>query len=723
MMSPFRSMIQQWWPRPTSGSVHDVPRRCDQRLGKTVSTLLCMVLPATVLPGCLTVAPRLLFPRKLIPAFYDEVHSDTPKLNTQSTQTDESTQPSESTPAKGSSSAIKPTGFKSAALKGGLGSKSKHESARAQSESSNAFEPEAGTNAEAETNAVAESVAVDALPDGAGGAAAAGPGGSDPSATPPAASGTGDAAGKVNLDAGNFFPQSTSQDAGGTPPAGSGAKPAIENVPGSKVGSKLGSQAPKSAPISTPKSLPAEGEPATPMPKATPDADSMPATGTRGGGGGKSKAAGDQDIPAAVSVPAIPQTGSASVGTPLQQVTLQQAIIECENSATLHAAAERTNQANADYTTASLLPNPTISGIASLQPFPGRPFTVIKTGGPPQYDLWTSYPLDWYLYGKRNAAMNAAAAGTQVASSEFQDYVRQRIIVTRLAFYDVLEARELRELTKQDIANLRQVEEITIKQIDLGGAGTVELDRVRLALFNSEREAGVRETANKNAKSTLRMLMGRTEADPDFDVVGSLEITRPIEPVSTEVILKAAQSVRPDIEAARKQVEWANAILLQEETKAKPQVSGTLGFTYQQQGKALGVPDAASYGGGVVLTLPTFDKNQGNINKAQSAYSQAYYNLQARLTSLQSEVEQAATAFRAAHQAVTSINIGQATAAKNVRDKIAAAYAAGGRPLIEVLDTERAYRDTYRLLISGRANYWKSLNQLNAVAGTTIIDP
>jgi cobalt-zinc-cadmium efflux system outer membrane protein len=124
-----------------------------------------------------------------------------------------------------------------------------------------------------------------------------------------------------------------------------------------------------------------------------------------------------------------------------------------------------------------------------------------------------------------------------------------------------------------------------------------------------------------------------------------------------------------------------------------------------------------------VLTLPTFDKNQGNINKAQSAYSQAYYNLQARLTALQSEVEQAATAFRSAHQAVTSINIGQATAAKNVRDKIAAAYAAGGRPLIEVLDTERAYRDTYRLLISGRANYWKSLNQLNAVAGTTVIEP
>jgi cobalt-zinc-cadmium efflux system outer membrane protein len=402
---------------------------------------------------------------------------------------------------------------------------------------------------------------------------------------------------------------------------------------------------------------------------------------------------------------------------------LEQAVSETESSFLLHAAAERMNQANADYTTATLLPNPSLSGIASLQPFPGRPFTVMKTGGPPQYDLWTTYPLDWLVFGKRNAAMNTAAAGTQVANSEFQDFVRQRVIVTKMAFFDVLEAKELRDLAKQDNANLKQVEGITIKQVDLGGAGTVELDRVRLALFNSERELGIRETAYKNSKSTLRMLMGRTEGSPDFDVAGSLEVTTPLEPVATDLVLKTAQSVRPDIEAARKQVEWANAALAQEEVKAKPQLSGTVGFTYQQQTKALGQPDAPSIGGGILMTLPTFDKNQGNITKAQSAYSQAYYNLQARLTALQSEVEQAATAYRAAHQAVTSINIGQAAAAKNVRDKVAAAFAAGGRPLIEVLDTERAYRETNRLLINGRASYWKSLNQLNAVAGTTVLEP
>lgn len=426
------------------------------------------------------------------------------------------------------------------------------------------------------------------------------------------------------------------------------------------------------------------------------------------------------------TVPAVPGDQSTTSGMPdlpagTQLVTLDQAVAETESSFLLQAEAERMYQAQADYTTASLLPNPTLSTIASLQPFPGRPFTITKTGGPPQYDLGINYPFDWLLFGKRKAAMMAAGTWTQVAENEYQDVLRQRLAITRSAFFDVLEARDLRDLSKQDVQNLKQVEGMTIKKVDLGGAGTVELDRIRLALLNAERDLQTRETTLKNSKSTLRMLMGRTEMDPDFEVAGSLDITQPSAPVSSEEVLMTAQESRPDIQSLRRQVEWAmNAIYL-EERKAKPQFGGFFGLTYQLQKKAIGAPNAPSYGGGVVFSVPLFDRNQGNITKAQSVYSQANYNLHARLSSLQSEVDQAVTSYRAAYQAVTSINVEQGQAARNVRDKVAAAFDAGGQPLIEVLDTERQFRDTSRLLINGRANYWKSLYQLNSVAGTTVI--
>ncbi|MDB5385292.1 MAG: hypothetical protein JWM11_938 [Planctomycetaceae bacterium] len=731
MTSQLRSMFQQWWPQ-TPKILHATVPAHGIRTRRIVSTLLCIALPATVLPGCLSLAAKGLLPKKLFSSNYEDVDTSSPKLNTRST--------SALTGSASASGSLRRVGrpynpesekntqtIKQVVFKAPPRGAGENSAARGQNEGPNAFEAdsslpsnETGPTSDS-TVTEAESAIAGVDEGGAGGGGVGGGAGSSGSGQGGAGPGGAGAPGTGATGAPPVAPGSkaapTQNAAPQTAPGQSGAK-RIDPAPGTNTPSKPKGDTNNFFPPSN------ESLPKTDGAKPAMDNDPAGKVNLKGDTSAtKGDLTTDQDVPAAVPVPAIPQAGTATVGAPLQQITLQEAVTECESSFLLHAAAERMIQANADYTTSSLLPNPSVSGIASLQPFPGRPFVVSKTGGPPQYDLWTTYPFDWYLYGKRNAAMNAAAAGTQVASSEFQDFVRQRVIMTRLAFFDVLEAKELRDLAKQDYANLKQVEEITIKQIDLGGAGTVELDRVRLALYTSEREVGIREAAYKNFKSTLRMLMGRTEGSPDFDVAGSLKIDDPLQPVDIDTVLKTAQQVRPDIEAARKQVEWANAVLQQEQTKAKPQISGTLGFTYQQQVKALGVQDAPSYGGGLLLTLPIFDKNQGNITKAQSAYSQAYYNLQARLTSLQSEVEQATTAYRSAYQAATSINVGQESAATNVRAKIAAAYAAGGRPLIEVLDTERAFRDTMRLLINGRANYWKSLNQLNAVAGTNVLTP
>ena len=82
---------------------------------------------------------------------------------------------------------------------------------------------------------------------------------------------------------------------------------------------------------------------------------------------------------------------------------------------------------------------------------------------------------------------------------------------------------------------------------------------------------------------------------------------------------------------------------------------------------------------------------------------QTNLNLRAQLIDLRSEIEQAVQAYQTAYVTVTTDDPAQLTTAANVRDKIRMAYELGGRPLIEVLDAERAYRDTYRLYITGRS--------------------
>ncbi len=121
------------------------------------------------------------------------------------------------------------------------------------------------------------------------------------------------------------------------------------------------------------------------------------------------------------------------------------------------------------------------------------------------------------------------------------------------------------------------------------------------------------------------------------------------------------------------------------------------------------------------FSVPLFDRNQGNIAKAESVQRQTSLNLRAQLVDLRSEVEQAVKAYQTAYVTVTTDDPAHLKAAENVRDKIRAAYELGGRPLIEVLDAQRAYRDTYRLYITGRSGYWHALHRLNAAIGKQVL--
>ncbi|BBL69456.1 cytochrome c [Methylogaea oryzae] len=369
--------------------------------------------------------------------------------------------------------------------------------------------------------------------------------------------------------------------------------------------------------------------------------------------------------------------------------------------------------------TAGLPPNPTLSTGGSLMPL-NRRFTVTRQGGPPQFDAGAAFPIDWFLFGKRAAAVMAAEKSVDVAAAGFSDLVRQRIAGTISAFYDVLEAQATLQLAREDMNNLSELEKITANRVELGGVGTVELDRVRLSIFSSRREVRAREVALEGALSRLRAFLGYTDAAA-LKIQGSLDIAKLPQPLSSEAAFAVAEENRPDLIALRRQVTQAEANVQLEERKAYPEVTPRVGYTRQFQEKAVGFPDASSWGVGVDMSVPLFDRNQGNIAKARSIQTQSELNLNAQLVALRAEIDQAVKAYDSAYQVLTTDDPGQLDAARNVRDKIRAAYELGGKTLMEVLDAQRTYRETYRLHIAARSNYWHSFYGLNAALGKQVL--
>jgi cobalt-zinc-cadmium efflux system outer membrane protein len=403
----------------------------------------------------------------------------------------------------------------------------------------------------------------------------------------------------------------------------------------------------------------------------------------------------------------------------LPALTLEQAFQETlQADPKLKGAMEGIAQARGDLVTSALLPNPSLAVNGDF--IPGRPFTAAAPGGPPELDVIASFPIDWFLFGKRAAAITNAQLGVAVSNADYCDQVRQRLAGTAAAFYDVLEAQGMRTLAADDLASLTRVEGITRRQVEIGGAGTIELDRIRLSVLDAQRELRTREATLVTNKAQLRAALGRGLCSPGFDVAGSLEVPAPAAPLDVAEAVALAEQNRPDIISLRTQIAKARSGIEVERTKAYPSITPSFGTQYQYQ-ESEGIPDAASYTATLNVTVPLFDRNQGNIRKAESVLSQSCFNLQAQLVQTQADIEQAVAEFQAARTGVISIGPEQLQAARSVRDRTQSAYALGGKTLLEVIDAEQAYRDTYRTYILGESTYWHALHRLNAAVGQQVL--
>ncbi len=384
----------------------------------------------------------------------------------------------------------------------------------------------------------------------------------------------------------------------------------------------------------------------------------------------------------------------------------------------IRAGLESVTQAGGDAVTASLKPNPTLTVYQSLLPLV-QPFTVDRTGGPPQFDLGVGYPVDWFLFGKRAAAMQAAGLGVRVSEADYADRVRTRVLEAGSAFYDVQEARALLDIARQDADNLARLEGVTRTAVANGGRPAVDLSRIRLDRLRAEQVTRDAETARVTAVAKLRAVMGRGDADPGFEVADAGE-PAPADPLPVEEGLAVATRNRPDIQSSRWKLAQAQATAEVQRRQAYPLVTARTGYTRQYQSRAIGAPDASSFGYGFDTSLPFNDRNQGNRLKAASQVAQSSYTLQADLNDLRAEVEQTTRELTAAAQTARAVAGEQLTLAGTVRDSIGKAYEAGGRPLIDVLDAQRNYRDTYRLFIASRAGYGRAVLKYGAALGKQV---
>lgn len=387
-------------------------------------------------------------------------------------------------------------------------------------------------------------------------------------------------------------------------------------------------------------------------------------------------------------------------------LTLQEAVDSAlRTRALLKAEAERVNEAEGRKQQAGLLPNPEFQfGNENLRP--GQ--TYSRDVDTLAYVTW---PLD--ILGKRG--QRVAVAARVVARTEAErDLLRRQVAQSvRLAYWTARGAQERRDLLASTVTTFQRVVDYHAAQLQAGTIAEQDVLRVRLERERIQIAAHLASIDAVNARLALLKAIGRTD-------VTDLVLSEPLDTVRTPPQAPTIQEVlarRGEMKVAAASTGEAQANIRLQDAVARPDVGVVFGYKRTQLPDALtGVNTATA---AVKVTVPLFDRNQGNRSVAAAALRRQEQLQLETQTSITGDLQRAAQEYEMRRVEVADTLQPLREHARTISTIAQAAYQQGGLDLLRLLDAERSRLDAETAWVEGMVAFQQSLVNLEAAQGVS----
>jgi cobalt-zinc-cadmium efflux system outer membrane protein len=441
--------------------------------------------------------------------------------------------------------------------------------------------------------------------------------------------------------------------------------------------------------------------------------------------GGKGLLEGKANFKLAVRTPVqIPAYGDLAeaptpeVLGPDDGLTLDQAISALvERNLALLALRYELPMAEADILTASLRSNPIFYADAQLVPY-GH-YSNHRPGGQRQFDVNVTYPLDVTL--KRLARTAVADRARAVTAAQFQDVVRQQIDNLYTVYVDVLAAQQTLAYSRAFAEGIARVYERTTELYRAGAAIEADVDKVKAQVEQSQLQIREASEAVVTASRNLALLLDvpRNQAD-SLQVRAFLRDVRPI-PTETEELVQLSMSSRADMLAQRLGVARADADVRLAEANRYPDVY----LLYQpytlQDNTPFGFKSAYSWAVGVTATLPVYNRNQGNVQRARLNAQQTRVETAGLERQVAHEVEQAVREFNLSRTSVVELEKEVLPAVRRVRDTAFQRWRGQETTAIEYLEAQKDYNESVKNYRDALVRHRRAMLDLNTAVGVRLM--
>ena len=292
--------------------------------------------------------------------------------------------------------------------------------------------------------------------------------------------------------------------------------------------------------------------------------------------------------------------------------------------------------------------------------------------------------------------------------------MRQVAYNVQTAYVNVQQTKASLSLAQENLQSLRGIVDINEARVRSGDLAPVELERSRIAALQYETGVQRAQLALEQAKSQLQLLLGRRAHDPNFDVAA--EMRRETLAQTAATIRELALQQRPDVLGTRSSQARNQSDLRLQLAYGKADLTVGGGVTYQ---RAWGI-GGTSVGLSISRPLMIYNKNQGEIARAQQQIRQSQSRILAIETTLDTEVEIAYRQYDSSQRLLANIETNMLARARGVRDTTEYSYRRGEATLVEFLDAQRAFNETSQSYNDARADVARSLYLIDTVTAASI---
>lgn len=402
---------------------------------------------------------------------------------------------------------------------------------------------------------------------------------------------------------------------------------------------------------------------------------------------------------------------------PADGLTLDAAIgLVTAQSLSLRAKFREIPKATADVLTAGLRGNPLVFGSVD-----NAPYGEYSTDRPGEvgYGVTVIQPID--INRKRVYRVIAAERARQVIHAQYQDAVRVEIDMVSMLFIDALAARETTRYVEASIAGLQEVL-ATVERL-VKGAEMTSLERERV-LVQLDSATLAREQAaaafDKACGQLAAALALPAPAEAPLELRGTLRTDLAQVPALEQTIQLAILN-RPDLRAFQLGIQRAGAEIDLAVKERYPDVFVLYTPWGLTDNSGIGERNAESWGISGMASVPLFNRNQGNIRRAQLSREQTSLEWAQLQRQVETEARQAYRDLEAARDKTERLEAVILPRARAIRDKTLAQMRGGQVDALSYLQAQREYVDVVRQFRDALIELRRAALRINTVVGVRLV--